>query len=180
MSEIIIEIPDKMYEDAKSGKDIGESYFITQTIKNGKPYDASGDLISRSALKKRICCDEAIFYDETWEELYDAVIKAIDEAQTIKFPEMITINSLTEQEKQKLIGMIHKTRLQKVNYECTVEKPKGRWVEQEGYDGDSYYECSVCKDAFTLINGTPEDNNYNFCPNCGADLRGDENETDNT
>ena len=44
-------------------------------------------LIDADALKKRICIDEPIRYTETWEELYDAIIKAIDEAQTIKFPE---------------------------------------------------------------------------------------------
>lgn len=35
--EVVIKIPDKMYEDAKGGKDIGESRYITQVIKQGKP-----------------------------------------------------------------------------------------------------------------------------------------------
>lgn len=41
------------------------------------------DLISRSALKKAICIDEPISIDETWEQLYDAVVKAIDNAPTV-------------------------------------------------------------------------------------------------
>ena len=53
------------------------------------------------------------------------------------------------------------------------ERKTGKWIEQDdGCDG-VFYECSVCKDAFTLIDGTPSDNNYNYCPNCGADMRGD-------
>lgn len=44
----------------------------------------------------------------------------------------------------------------------------GKWIEQDdGWDG-VYYECSVCKESFTLIDGTPFDNLYNYCPNCGA------------
>ena len=56
-----------------------------------------------------------------------------------------------------------------------ITRPQGEWTTHEGYDGDEYYECSVCKDAFVLMEGTPKDNNYNFCPNCGADMRGDNN-----
>lgn len=56
----------------------------------------------------------------------------------------------------------------------TIEpQKKGKWIEQDdGWDG-VYYECSECREAFTLIDGTPTDNLYNFCPNCGADMRGD-------
>ena len=51
------------------------------------------------------------------------------------------------------------------------ERKTGKWIEQDdGWDG-IYYECSVCREPFTLIDGTPSDNLYNFCPNCGADMR---------
>ena len=53
--------------------------------------------------------------------------------------------------------------------------PKGHWIEQEGYDWDTYYDCSECGESFYPIDGTPTDNLYNFCPNCGADMRGEEN-----
>ena len=53
--EIVIKIPDKMYEDAKSGKDIGESRYITQVIKKGVPLPkAHGDLIDRDKLSPKI------------------------------------------------------------------------------------------------------------------------------
>ena len=58
------------------------------------------------------------------------------------------------------------------------ERKNGKWIEQDdGWDG-VYYECSVCKEPFTLIDGTPQDNLYNFCPNCGSDMRGEEHEID--
>ena len=56
------------------------------------------------------------------------------------------------------------------------ERKMGKWIEQDdGWDG-IYYECSVCREPFTLIDGTPSDNLYNFCPNCGADMREGQNE----
>lgn len=55
----------------------------------------------------------------------------------------------------------------------TIEERKtGRWIPYEEWYGDEYYECSVCKEAFTLIDGTPTDNLYNYCPNCGARMEG--------
>ena len=46
----------------------------------------------------------------------------------------------------------------------------GHWIEQDGYDGDTYYDCSECGESFCLIDGTPTDNLYNYCPNCGAKM----------
>ena len=38
----------------------------------------------------------------------------------------------------------------------------GRWIENEGFDGDYYYTCSVCH--------TPTENNMRYCPECGAKM----------
>ena len=57
-----------------------------------------------------------------------------------------------------------------------VERPKGEWIADTSHcynDDEDTFECSVCKEPFTLICGTPKDNLYNFCPNCGADMRGE-------
>ena len=54
-------------------------------------------------------------------------------------------------------------------------KPKiGRWIEKDGFDGDTYYDCSECGESFCLIDGTPTDYLYNYCPNCGAKMEGEE------
>ena len=49
----------------------------------------------------------------------------------------------------------------------------GRWIEQEDLHMDTYYDCSVCGESFCLIDGTPTDNLFSYCPNCGAKMDGD-------
>ena len=51
---------------------------------------------------------------------------------------------------------------------------KGKWIEKDGWDGDVYYDCSVCGKSWTTIEGTPWDNGMNYCPNCGAKMEGSE------
>ena len=54
----------------------------------------------------------------------------------------------------------------------TVEN-KGEWLKiYPEHEDWNIYECSHCGEEFNLIEGTPYDNGYNFCPNCGADMRG--------
>ena len=45
----------------------------------------------------------------------------------------------------------------------------GKWTEQEEPYTNTY-GCSNCGEWFTLDYGTPEDNNYNYCPKCGAKM----------
>lgn len=47
------------------------------------------------------------------------------------------------------------------------ERKKGRWVEKEKYTFGIMYDCSLCENRI-LDNGHP----WNYCPNCGADMRG--------
>ena len=49
---------------------------------------------------------------------------------------------------------------------------KGHWIEKQGVMGDTYYDCSKCGESFGLMDGTPTDYMYNYCPVCGADMRG--------
>ena len=51
-----------------------------------------------------------------------------------------------------------------------VEVRHGRWERRNMglWDEDYAYACSACGEVWTLIDGTPEDNNMNYCPNCGA------------
>ena len=51
----------------------------------------------------------------------------------------------------------------------TIEKrPHGKWIYKQIHDYD-YWECSNCGELCT--EGTPK--TMNFCPNCGADMRSD-------
>ena len=56
-----------------------------------------------------------------------------------------------------------------------VEVKHGEWIEKEEIYGDVYYTCSNCNNDWTTIDGTPQENFMNFCPYCGADMRGGKN-----
>ena len=48
----------------------------------------------------------------------------------------------------------------------------GKWIEQDGYDGDVYYDCSACSESWVMIDGTPQENGMLYCPHCGAKMEG--------
>lgn len=48
----------------------------------------------------------------------------------------------------------------------------GHWDTVEDWD-DLHYQCSECGAEFVLIDGTPQDNDYLYCPSCGARMDGD-------
>lgn len=50
----------------------------------------------------------------------------------------------------------------------------GKWIEKDGWDGDVYYDCSACGESWITIEGTPWDNDMNYCPHCGAKMEGAE------
>ena len=58
------------------------------------------------------------------------------------------------------------------------EREKGKWIYKPNEYDDGTFECSACGEPWTLIEGNPKDNNMNFCPNRGADMGGEHNETD--
>jgi rRNA maturation endonuclease Nob1 len=60
-----------------------------------------------------------------------------------------------------------------------MTKPECVWTYGGDWD-DDYFETS-CGEMFSLIDGTPEQNHYHFCPSCGKSLMAvqKERETDN-
>ena len=43
----------------------------------------------------------------------------------------------------------------------------GRWIEQ---CEESLYSCSACGTEWITIEGTPKENDMDFCPHCGAKM----------
>lgn len=61
--------------------------------------------------------------------------------------------------------------------EADVEPVRhGRWIEVD--ESENTYECSVCNEPWTLIEGTPLDNEMLRCPKCGAKMDEEENKDD--
>lgn len=53
------------------------------------------------------------------------------------------------------------------------EAKPGDWVETEMYYDDYAWVCSVCGEPWYLIDGTPAENNMNYCPCCGSRMKGE-------
>ena len=55
---------------------------------------------------------------------------------------------------------------------------RGKWIDRDDkYYGWNMWACSACGEEFVLTDGTPDMNDYHFCPNCGADMRPSKEET---
>lgn len=53
------------------------------------------------------------------------------------------------------------------------QRMRGRWIEPT--DDHDYWECPVCHDTYELdVDVTPQDARLFFCPNCGCQMNGDE------
>jgi len=73
---------------------------------------------------------------------------------------------------QVIVGDWIRNNIQKIPAADVRPVVRGRWIlHDEVTDWDETWECSVCGDEFDMIEGTPMDNGYRFCPSCGADMR---------
>ena len=45
----------------------------------------------------------------------------------------------------------------------------GQWIRYEDEDTNTW-ECSECHNVQQLMNGTPFENNWHYCPSCGAKM----------
>lgn len=49
----------------------------------------------------------------------------------------------------------------------------GRWEDStDEWLGTDVYTCSKCRESYVLVEGTPKQNLWNYCPNCGAKMDG--------
>lgn len=46
----------------------------------------------------------------------------------------------------------------------------GRWEQVDGYFGDAYYRCSICKKESYFSNHTPGEIGIQYCHYCGAKI----------
>lgn len=49
----------------------------------------------------------------------------------------------------------------------------GRWEDSiDEWFGTDVYTCSECRESYVLVEGTPKENLWHYCPNCGAKMDG--------
>ena len=47
----------------------------------------------------------------------------------------------------------------------------GRWEDSiDEWFGTDVYTCSKCRESYVLVDGTPKENLWHYCPNCGAKM----------
>ena len=53
----------------------------------------------------------------------------------------------------------------------------GRWeVSTDEWFETDVYTCSKCRESYVLVEGTPKENSWNYCPNCGCRMDGGDDE----
>lgn len=123
-----------------------------------------GDLISRTWLKEHKFTTQVCNGLEI-EDVDVVAVATIDNAPTVEYPEQVTVECDTEEDKQKLLSALRNARVTGV---VEPERPQGEWLIID--DTEQFIaKCSVC--------GRIEDSrmvkDYPFC-HCGADMRGKE------
>lgn len=122
----------------------------------------NNDLISREALKKDIQTEWLTA--ETKQTFY----KIIDNAPTVDIKPF----AIVKFDKDELKRLVDERVIEPIkNGELVLQtdkRPHGEWQEPFESNGKTYHKCTHCHISSELILFG------NFCPNCGADMRGGE------
>ena len=99
-------------------------------------------------------------------EALEAADKRIDGLQ-----KLVDINTERCEALRKQLRDSHESYEKHIN-ELEAQLPKeGEWIDLFGHD----YKCSVCGEWYRM-DGTPEQEDMNYCPNCGAKMDGADGE----
>ena len=111
----------------------------------------NNDLISRQALRNVILKDRKLDgANANWE--VNRILVHIDNAPTAE-PEITASCYIITQTGQRV--------------EFEIKRPQGEWIKDEEHSITiEMFKCSICG----CWGGA---NHFNFCPNCGADMRGE-------
>ena len=90
----------------------------------------------------------------------DEALKVITPEGATQLPDVQLVMLMTARKKLKNLPTVD-----------AMEVVHGEWtVIEDDYTDDTIYQCSVCKEEFVTIEGTPADNLWKYCPNCGAKM----------
>ena len=87
------------------------------------------------------------------------------------FNRRVSEMDIAQDYKMELLGMV--TALGYKHEKSTIEpRKKGKWIpcENETGEGSNTYKCSACGEIQMIIDGTPKENGWKYCPHCGAKM----------
>lgn len=97
-------------------------------------------------------------------------IKVLKNELSADMPQKVIAQVAFDEEKLREIVKEAVERF-KEEYEI-VDRPQGEWIEQE-----DCWQCSECGDEYVLEVGVkPIDARMHYCPNCGAHMKGADDE----
>lgn len=86
----------------------------------------------------------------------------------------INANEIRYHQKENIDGYVYSEYVSKDEIDAIpvadVEPVRrGKWICIGDID-EYIFECSECHEIYCLNGGTPKEQQYNYCPNCGAKL----------
>lgn len=161
--KLIIDIPEKDLEFIKDLTFVGGFRGSTKTIqgnvinaiRNGKPYEETqSNLINRAALKEQI---DSVQYTKEF-----CIEHQIDYSISMQMLGMVIDNAPTVDISGSEYFPYRTAYFNGLSDGIATTRPQGEWID-EGVTG---WKCNKCG------YGVLRYNNTNFCPNCGAKMKG--------
>ena len=160
------------------GLEVGTQNGYRRGYENGKKSKQTDDLISRQAVQDYIAKYLSQYlYNDVREtvEVIDEYIGELPSVNPQPCNDAISKQAVINACEQSINILEAVDRI--MDLPSVEQEPKtGHWIEKDGFDGDVYYDCSECGESWTTIEGTPWDNVWNYCPNCGARMESEDKE----
>jgi Fe2+ or Zn2+ uptake regulation protein len=82
----------------------------------------------------------------------------------------LVLNEMTEEDINRFVTVYQRATSKGLITE--IDRPHGKWIfEKANNEHTDGYICSICGRSYHTK--VPYFSEYNFCPNCGTDMRGD-------
>lgn len=149
-----------------------EHFYSTEEKIYGQPKQPCEDCISREHAKQFLYYEIEHLHDDS---LYDCFARIIDDMYN-ELPSVKPKYTDEEIDKAQAVEQAYVDKMVELAVEET-KRPKGKWIEvlehRDEFGSTWHYECSECK-ARSYKGIEPLER---YCPNCGAYMGGEEDET---
>lgn len=128
----------------------------------------TGSKVNEAYDKAKKCLDQLLSNDQIPFYGYVEIMLQLDAMKREESVIQVSMKDLTAEEKQHLFKVWKNASLNIID-----ERPHGKWIQRGIYN-----ECSECKSGYMLsiTEKCLDLDVFNYCPVCGADMRGNDNE----